>query len=429
MNANLKKFLATISSSIHSAGWFSRMLYVWRVSTTIRMLSAIPYPKRETLEECMHGLRNQREVMHETYIKLAKQSLQAIVIYQEERVVFANIAAAKLLKYSVDELMALTAEQIINLAHPDDRSLVFAQLPAYLASYGTLNRTELRVIRKDGAIRWIDASLHPIQYQGHAAIVAVILDITERKWSEVERNRLFEEVRTGHERLQALSRRLLDVQEIERRHIARELHDEIGQTLTAVKLDLQTLQRADHTHDAKAHLNESIRSIENTLQQVRRLSIALRPSSLDDLGLAAALRSHVECQSRRAKLSARLLIDIGDARLPPDLETICFRIVQEAMTNIMRHAQASHVYVELRQINKHIALLISDDGIGFDVAAARTRAMHGSSLGLLGMEDRVLLRSGRIEIISALARGTTIRVQLPLPALAQPDPDWAKVSI
>jgi signal transduction histidine kinase len=222
----------------------------------------------------------------------------------------------------------------------------------------------------------------------------------------------------AEETLQVLSRQLLEAQENERRHIARELHDEIGQALTAVKINLQAAQRTPAALDA--YLEDSTSIVDRTLQQVRTLSLDLRPALLDDLGLGAALRWYVDRQAQRAGFTVQFVIDPLEPRPRPELETACFRVAQEALTNVLRHAQAQHVRVELRQSGTELHLLIRDDGTGFDVHAAQQRAEQGASLGLLGMQERVWLVGGQIEIASAAAQGTEIRVRFPLHHGSQP---------
>jgi signal transduction histidine kinase len=235
--------------------------------------------------------------------------------------------------------------------------------------------------------------------------------------------RLFEEVLAGRERLRTLSGRLLEVQENERRHLARELHDEIGQVLTAVKINLQGVQCLPETSLLAPHLEESIGIIEHALQQVRTLSLDLRPSLLDDLGLVSALRWYVDSQARRAGFAAQFTADPFLTRLSPAIETACFRIAQEALTNVARHAHAQRVDVELRRRGMEVQLAIRDDGVGFDVQIARDHA-GGMSLGLLGMQERTALVGGQIDITSGPAQGTEICVRFPLPA--SPDPQGAE---
>jgi signal transduction histidine kinase len=227
--------------------------------------------------------------------------------------------------------------------------------------------------------------------------------------------------------LQSLSRQLLRTQETERRHLARELHDEIGQALTALKINLQGLQRGLNTSPLRAGLDDSIGIVERTLEQVRNLSLALRPSMLDDIGLSAALRWYLDRQAQRAGLAVQATLDPLTQPLDPDVETACFRLVQEAVTNVVRHARARSIRVTMCQTGMALELAIRDDGAGFDVAAAKERAAHGASLGLLGMHERVTLLGGEFDIASTLGEGTTVRVRIPLPTTpTSHDPDQAR---
>lgn len=216
------------------------------------------------------------------------------------------------------------------------------------------------------------------------------------------------------DRCQQLAHRLLEVQESERHNLAHKLHDEIGQALTAVKIHLQALQRPSPARTSSAHFDECIRTVEQALQQVRELSLNLRPPLLDEVGLSAALRSQLDRQGNAAGLTTRFVADTFPERPHPDLETVCFRVAQEAVTNVVRHAEANHVSVELRRRDEELHLLIRDDGKGFDPLAARERALCGASMGLLSMEERVSLAGGRLELASAPREGTRIHAIFPL---------------
>jgi PAS domain S-box-containing protein len=230
----------------------------------------------------------------------------------------------------------------------------------------------------------------------------------------IENAHLFGQVRAGRERLQNLSQQLVEAQETERRHIARELHDEIGQVLTVLKIDLQGIKRSPDALPFAARLEGTVGIVEQALQQVRNLSLDLRPSLLDDLGLVPALRWYVDRLARRAGLAVQFAADRLEKRLPADVETTCFRIVQEALTNVMRHAQAQQVSVELRRRDEDLLVVIRDDGVGFDLRHTLQRTERGASLGLLGMQERVHLVGGQIEIESAPTRGTEVRIRFPM---------------
>ncbi len=206
----------------------------------------------------------------------------------------------------------------------------------------------------------------------------------------------------------------MNVQETERRRIARELHDEIGQALTVIQLNLQAVLRSRETAGAEARLEESLAVVDRVLEQVRDISLELRPSMLDELGLEPALSWYITRHASLAGLRARFEMDPVEGRLEPALETECFRIVQEALTNVVRHAQAGEVAVEVRIRDGRLTLSVRDDGIGFDVAAEHDRAVRGASLGLLSMQERAMISGGELEFHSTRGGGTEVTAWFPL---------------
>jgi PAS domain S-box-containing protein len=254
----------------------------------------------------------------------------------------------------------------------------------------------------------------PKTYTEHDQVF--LQDLSDRAALAIHNARLFEQVRVGRERLQALSRQLVRAQEDERQRLAHELHDEIGQSLTAAQLNLQLLLGLPDRAELSGRLEDSLALIDRVLQQVRALSLDLRPAMLDDLGLAAALRWYVNRQAERAGLTAHFVAEPPTLRTSSELETTCFRIAQEALTNIVRHAQARQIVVELRQRDTELCLVINDDGIGFDVVEAQRRAAVGVSLGMLGMQERALLMGGQMTIESTPGRGTCVYARFPQPS-------------
>ncbi len=326
------------------------------------------------------------------------------------RVLECNPAAERLFGYAC---AAMAGQDPVELIVPARlRDGYRRELRRYLdTGDGVLSgrHVEATVCRADGAEFPVALSLVHVPAEGPPLFTAYIRDITELKRTE-------DQLRQGARQLEVLSARLLEVQEAERRCLARELHDEIGQALTAAKITLELLR--DRSAPEAPALTEVITLLGRVLSQVRALSLNLRPAVLDDLGLVPALRWYVHRRAARTGLSIRLDADPLAGRLPAPLETTCFRVVQEALTNVVRHARAHTVSVELRQRPQQLELVIRDDGQGFDVAAARQRAAAGESLGLLGMQERVQLAGGRLNIESAPGRGTQVRACFP-----QPPPD------
>lgn len=244
----------------------------------------------------------------------------------------------------------------------------------------------------------------------------------------IENARLFAAITDSREQLRVLSAQIVQAQEEERRRLARELHDEIGQALTAIALDLGMMtQLLPQPNEAVKRAIEDAQTLsQNALEEVRRMSVELRPSILDDLGLVPALRWYIDRHAERTGMRSRFE-EIGlDERLPAEIETVCYRAVQEALTNIARHASARNVSVclERERGRDSVALTITDDGVGFDVNRALRRARAGDSLGLLGLRERVELLGGSLQIRSQAGEGTRIQIQLPIqPALVSHQAD------
>ena len=241
---------------------------------------------------------------------------------------------------------------------------------------------------------------------GKRVVQCNIRDVTKRRQAE-------KQLADYSHQLQALSRRLVEVQETERRNIARELHDKIGQALTVIQLNLQALLQAPRKND-RPRLLESLEEVERVLGLARDLALNLRPSMLDDLGLETALYSLVKRQASLAGLRVQFHSDPLHRRLNLVTETECFRVAQEALTNITRHARAKCVTVELRKEAGRLNLWIRDDGMGFDVPSVREKALHGASLGLLNMEERAALAGGGLKVKSVPGGGTEVHAWFPL---------------
>jgi signal transduction histidine kinase len=213
--------------------------------------------------------------------------------------------------------------------------------------------------------------------------------------------------------IRSFSRRLEEAHEVERRHLSRELHDQIGQALTAAKINTAML-RSTAPSDLATRLDENATILDRLLQQTRQISLDLRPPLLDDLGLVPALRWYVNRQAERAGLEAKFSADPVAGDVPPHIQIACFRLAQEAVTNVVRHANARTLTVELRRAGTSLHLKVRDDGKGFDVAAAKARAEQGASLGLLGLKERAALAGGSAQIISSPGNGVTVEIVLPV---------------
>ncbi len=211
--------------------------------------------------------------------------------------------------------------------------------------------------------------------------------------------------------LRYLSQKLVQAQEEERKSISRELHDEIGQLLTALKMELGNLSqlRESSGNEFQEHLAEAKAVTERTMRAVRDLAMGLRPSMLDDLGLGPALQWQVREFSSRSSIPVSLEIDGDPGGIPESVSTCIYRVTQEALTNCARHAQAQNVRITVHGSTDRIFLTVTDDGVGFDFSDS-----VGAGLGLIGMEERVKKLGGTLSISSRAQRGTVLEVQLPL---------------
>ncbi len=204
-------------------------------------------------------------------------------------------------------------------------------------------------------------------------------------------------------------RRVLEAQEQERARLARELHDQTGQALTSILLGLRALEDAVDTADGRASAASLRELVVATLQDVRNLAVELRPAALDDFGLVAALERLVDTFRENTAIEVSLETSIGQERLGSELETTFYRLVQEALTNVVKHADARHVSISIVRKNGSVSAVVEDDGRGFPVDETRDDA-----LGLVGMRERVALLGGRIAIESAPEKGTTLAVEVPV---------------
>lgn len=236
----------------------------------------------------------------------------------------------------------------------------------------------------------------------------------QREQALLEARRSGEALHAAYDRLRRLTRRLEAAKEDERKHMARELHDEMGQALTTAKLNLQLLAGAASPEERDRRVDDALALLDRLIGHVRALSLDLRPPLLDELGLAAALRGYLEALSKRSGLTLDFKVDALPSGIPTDVEIAAFRVVQESLTNVLRHAAASRAEVEVRYDSGALALRISDDGRGFDVGAVLDRATGGEHVGILGMMERVESMGGSMEVVSRPGNGTEIRARLPV---------------
>jgi len=319
-----------------------------------------------------------------------------VVEQDTQRFIAVNEAAVRGYGWSRAEFLAMTSFDVFP---PEDQERFRALLverhraPDPAPPY----RGNWRHRRKNGEIMNIVGESRPIRFEGRECRIATAVDISDRLAAEA--------------RLSTLSHRVLEVQETERRQVARELHDEIGQALTAVKLSMDLLRRAPGAYVEPVAFGETMELVDNALRQVRGLTLDLRPTVLDDFGLGPALRWLAGRQQKLTGVRVEADIDLPAARLDPAIETACFRIAQEAITNSLRHARPQRISLSTSIEDGTVTLIVADDGAGFDLAAARAAGAEGRSAGLTGMEERARLAGGEFEVRTARGGGTEVRAR------------------
>ena len=353
---------------------------------------------RKHAEEVLKRLRVQNEMI----LNSAGEGIYGMD--RNGNTTFVNPTAAKMLGWEVHELLGRPIHKVAHHSKEDGSHYPEESCPILSsAREGGVHRAADEVFwRKDGRSFPVEYITNPI-HEGGSIIGAVVTftDITERKKAEEIRSRLLEQV--------------ISAQEEERGRIARELHDETGQSLTALLVGLKTLEAAHSLQEAKG-LAESLRAVASVaLHEVGRLAWGLRPSVLDDLGLLATLERYVAEYAESYALAVDLKTKgFGAARLPFFIETTLYRIIQEALTNIVKHAAAHSVLIIVEQDDFSVQMVVEDDGEGFDVEAALRTPGTSKGLGLHGMQERATLLSGTVTIRSKPGQGTAIKVRIPL---------------
>ena len=301
--------------------------------------------------------------------------------------------------------IASLVETFLQRIHPDDRPGIEQGLKEAPMATGNYE-VDYRIVLPDGSIKHVHDVIYPLTNQAGRVVerYGVIMDVTERRRAE-------EELQKSRDQLRALTAQLQNVREEERTRVAREIHDELGQALTAIKLDVTALVRklpADQ-EPAVQRGQSILKLLDDAIQSVQRISTDLRPGILDDLGLGAALEWAAEEFETRTGTRCRISMPDEDINVDPDRATALFRIFQEILTNVARHAKATQVNVWLAKENGNLALEVHDNGLGI----SEEQLSAGKSLGILGMRERARLLGGELIIQGVHGAGTTVRARIP----------------
>lgn len=337
---------------------------------------------------------------------LLKNINDGIAITDEKgNFIYANNRFLEMTGYPEDELIGHEAGTFV---HEDDKKRYRAQM-AVPRKIG-LKRGELIWNKKDQSRLFTSISSSSMYDEKGVfrGIFSVITDITERRLVEKELNRSREELRN-------LSRHIQTVREEESKRISRKIHDELGQALTAIKMDLAWLtHRFPKEYINQRQIYEKIESmselLDMTIQSTQRISAELRPGLLDDLGLIPAIEWQIQDFQSRTAIRCSMKINVAEVELDPDCSTAIFRVFQEALINIARHAQATWVKIGLTKREEELELRIRDNGIGI----GRDKIYSPDSLGLIGMRERLRFFNGELKMAGRPKKGTDLKIRIPL---------------
>lgn len=371
---------------------------------------------REERENLLHRIEAEKRLLE----RLAECVPSGIVLAEAPsgRVLFSNRRAAELMGRPVRPTNSIADYEGSRFYSTGGRLLTAEEYPLAraVATGETIVDEEYHYQRPDGKRRTFLISATGVRGDSGEvdSAVASFRDVTES--------------RQARDALRGLSQRLLAAQEEERRKISRDLHDDLSQVLTALKLSLVALAQRPKGVSLQDAVGQALGMIDGALDRARALSLHLRPPMLDHLGLGPTLRWYLGDVLRDSPLVPSLSLSLAEAELPGELASACFRVAQEAITNILRHAEARHLGLCVNQKNGILRLHVYDDGRGFDVAAVRAAAGSGRSLGLVGMQERVALAGGDLRVRSRAGVGTRVVARFPLPEPGVPDePGEAKI--
>jgi PAS domain S-box-containing protein len=390
-----------------------------QLNTTLEALVAVRTAELQAANTALHVRIAEHEESEialrrseERYRTLLEMMPDALFVHQENRIIYGNPAFLRLLGAS--SLEQVLGKPPLDFYHPGSHPQVRARGKHLLAYGGVLPLVNLQIVRLDGVLVDVESAASLYQNQEGKGIQVILRDITERQQAAAQREHLLAQLAAHHQHLQQLNHQLATAQENTYKLLARELHDQVGQTLTALGISLALLQEQlarnllDPTQAAQA-LDDPRAQVAQISQTVRELLSELRPPTLDELGLLSTLRWYAEILTRRTQLPIRIGGTEPTPKLTEPVVLALFRITQEALTNVIKHAQATQVEVQLWAEDARVFLTIEDNGCGFDVPQFIVSGQSGH-WGILGMQERAEAVAGELVIESYAGQGTIVQV-------------------
>jgi PAS domain S-box-containing protein len=352
----------------------------------------------------LQGSRNRVQVVpfdDEPFRGIVEQSLAGIYVVMDERFVYANDTFAAMFGHARDEFIG---RRMVDCVTADSVDEVMQNYRRRISGEVTSIHYLTKGVHKDGRIVHLELHASRVECLGRPALAGVALDVTQRVQAQ-------EELRRSRERLRALAQRIHATREAERSRLAREVHDLLGGMLTSIKFDLSRVVRRtqrqglDELHGIAAELTALV---QETIDTARTISDEMRPASLDLCGLGAALKQVLERFGARHKLAVAVAVPSEPLHLPGEASTQIFRIVQEALTNVARHARASRVELDLARDAHGVVLRLADDGVGIDAVPRRL-----DSIGMFSMAERAMEIGATLEIRRRVGGGTELILRRP----------------
>ena len=378
------------------------LLAVSRDITELKNTEQALFKAHQELEERYDVTTEKLKESEFKYSALVEALLTGVYMCSGDKLVFYNKQITKIFGYNKDELLNTKMRDLI---HSEDRETFREMQKKTLSRKKEESEFEVRGVKKNGDIIYLLGRNTVIDYMGHKAILANITDISKRKLAEKEWKK------SEHE-LQILSTQLLSAEEKERKRIAGDIHDSIGQALSAIKFSVENSLSSlteESNQAARDALNSIVPLTQQTIEEVRRIVMDLRPSILDDLGLHATISWFCrEFESIYTDISIEQALNFEESDISAPLKTVIYRILQEAFNNAAKYSRTESILLHIEETTDNLELLIEDKGIGFDVNEVELRSINQRGVGLASMRERALLSGGTFDIKSSPREGTRV---------------------
>jgi len=380
---------------------------------TVAMVMAVAQEFENDMSEvyfCFHDITalKESEARYRALVDLSGEIGESIIMLtdfndQEAVITFTSTQFARLTGYKKHELLG---KPFIDLIFPEDKEAALSRHRRKIKGESMPGLFEVRLLGKKGKIVPAELTSAVTDYQGKSVNVVYLRDVTERKKRE-------QTLIVSEQRFKALSNKIIQHQEAERVKLSRELHDQFGQTLVSLRLELLNLQKQYHELSGCSRINQMLGCVDSLVEMTRTLASELRPGMLEKLGLVSTLQWYAEQFEQQTGISCKVFIkapSLQDIEIQPDTAIVAYRIIQEALANVCKHSQATRVNIVLNVKNRNLVVAVEDNGIG-----AKLNKQEGQMhLGIMGMQERASIVGGEIKITTRLKKGFKLNVYLPL---------------